>query len=85
MNERLTLSITDFNQDQAEAIAIGIAYGFFIPKFTTDSSALPSFPMENIQFRLAYPVSIAHNLPMRRGENLRVPTLRQLEFSLWKD
>ena len=43
---------------------------------------LDPFPLDEVELRLGYPVAVANELPLRQGETLRIPTLRQLELDL---
>lgn len=84
-NEQLSVKIEDCDQGQAEAIAIGIAYGFLVPKLTADAAGRAMFPASDIVMRLGYPVAIANDLPLRQGEVLKILTMRQLELSWWNE
>lgn len=85
-NERLSIQIEHCTQEQAEAIAIGIAYGFLVPRLSDGGRGKGRrYPSENIVMRLGYPVAVANALPLRQGECLRISDLRQLEFSWWTE
>ncbi|MBN1655872.1 MAG: hypothetical protein JXA30_19050, partial [Deltaproteobacteria bacterium] len=84
-NEHFSVRIDDCHQDQAEAIAIGIAYGFLVPKSTQDQEGRPMFPATDIVMRLGYPVAVANRLPLRQGEVLKMSNLRQIEMPWWSE
>lgn len=84
-NEHFSIDIQDCSQDQAEAIAIGIAYGFLVPKTKPEDEKNWPFPVDDVELRLGYPVAINNKLPLRHGETLKIGSLRQLEFPWWQE
>ena len=73
--------VSEVVQEQREAIALGIAYGFLVPE---RESAGWSYPLDSVELRLGYPIAIRNSLPLRRGTVARIADLRQVVFDWWR-
>jgi len=72
---------TSLSDDQAAAVAVGIAYGYLVPRARRRRNAAPSYyPTNRIELRLGFPIAVAKLLPLRRGATLVMRSLRQVEF-----
>ena len=83
--ERTNVGIIDASTKQRDAIALGIAYSFFVPRLTEETSyeEIYVYPTTDVEVRLGYPISVAHHLLMRSVSTLRIDDLRQAELPLW--
>jgi predicted phosphodiesterase len=73
--------------DQANAIAIGIAYGFLVPDLESPGASTGSYtyPKADIEMRLGYPIVVSKALLLRKGVAARIPDLRQAVFPWWNE
>lgn len=77
----------DMTTDQANAIAIGIAYGFLVPDLESLGSRPGSYtyPKVDIEMRLGYPIAVSKSLLLRKGVAARIPNLSQAVFPWWNE
>lgn len=75
------------SSDQAEAIAIGIAYGFLVPdlEWADTYTGRYTYPRNNIQMRLGFPIAASKALMLRKGVAVTIPDLTQAVFQWWKE
>jgi len=78
--EKLTVHARDLAPEQAEAVAIGIAYGYIVPRLQQRADAALGYPSEDVELRLGFPVAVAKSLPLRAGTVLTIRDLRQVTF-----
>jgi 3',5'-cyclic AMP phosphodiesterase CpdA len=78
--ERLSISAVGLAPAQAQAVAIGIAYGYIVPKLQQNIDAALGYPREDVELRLGFPVAVAKKLPLRSGTVLTIRDLRQVTF-----
>lgn len=75
------------SSDQAEAIAIGIAYGSLVPDLEWADTYMGryTYPRNNIQMRLGFPIAASKALMLRKGVTVTIPDLTQALFQWWKE
>ncbi|MFC1610302.1 metallophosphoesterase family protein [Myxococcota bacterium] len=84
--ESLRVQIRSLAGPQAEAIAVGIAYGYFVPRMVNGlDSASMAYPQSDVELRLGYPVAARYALPLRTGTVLTIDDLRQVVFPWLKE
>lgn len=77
--------LTDLAAAHTQAVALGIAYGVFVPDFEEGDEDLLKYPDRDVQMRLGYPYAVARALPLRGGAKLRIQDLRQVTMPWWRD
>lgn len=80
VEEALTVNVKHLTPKQAEAVAIGVAFGFVVPRLRPEDDSPFSYPTDNVELRLGFPVAVAKELPLRQGATLHIRDLRQVVF-----
>lgn len=84
VEEALTVVMKSLSRNQAEAVAIGVAFGLLVPR-STSASDISAYPTSNVQLRLGFPIAAAKKLPLRPGATLTIRDLRQVSFPWLQD
>jgi hypothetical protein len=77
--EALTFQVRDLSQDQADAIAVGVALGYFVPRAEQGERTI-YYPTKDVELRLGFPLAIEKRLPLRSGAILKIGDLKQVAF-----
>lgn len=75
------------NDEELEAVLIGIAHGMLSPELDRDQEGVVAYPTgEEMAVRLGFPIAVAASLPLRGGGELSVDVGRmiQLGFPGWE-
>jgi 3',5'-cyclic AMP phosphodiesterase CpdA len=79
------VELQELTQEQAQAVALGIGYGVFVPEFADGGQEVLRYPKKNLRMRLGYPYALANLLPLRSGSSLIIGDLSQVTMPWWKD
>jgi 3',5'-cyclic AMP phosphodiesterase CpdA len=79
------VQLQELTQGQAQAVALGIGYGVFVPELANGEQDVLRYPKKNLRMRLGYPYALANLLPLRSGSSLVIGDLSQVTMPWWKD
>jgi hypothetical protein len=79
------VELQQLTQGQAQAVALGIGYGVFVPELANGEQDVLRYPKKNLKMRLGYPYALANLLPLRSGSSLVIGDLSQVTMPWWKD
>ena len=85
VEEALTVEAKDLSDSQANAIAVGVAYGLIVPKLVVTDRGSLFYPTKDVELRLGFPVAVHKELPLRSGTTLKISNLRQVQFPWMKE
>jgi predicted phosphodiesterase len=77
--EALLFQIRDFSDEQAEAIAVGVALGYLVPRVEPGNEPV-YYPTRNVELRLGFPIAVEKRLPLRSGAVMKIGDLKQVAF-----
>lgn len=72
LEEQLNAEVKDLLPTQADAIAVGIAFGYLVPRLDEDRQGRPIYPRSDATLRLGYPIAVRARLPLRAGGTMKV-------------
>lgn len=81
--EALSFHVRDLSPEQSEAIAVGVALGYLVPR--VDKTAPVTYPTTDVELRMGFPVAVYKRLPLRSGAVIKIGDLKQVAFQWLKD
>ena len=77
--EALLFQVKDFSDEQAEAIAVGVALGYLVPRVEPGNEPV-YYPTRNVELRLGFPIAVEKRIPLRNGAVMKIGDLKQVAF-----